>query len=265
MEVVGYLASLLIGISLGLIGGGGSILTVPVFVYLFGVPVVTATSYSLWVVGVTSLIGTIANWRKHLVIWRIGLMFGASSIVTVTLIRRLVLPQIPEHIWLGTVSISFAVLTIVAFALLMVAAAWSMYKKRSVGYVVGKQAAGMGRVLLYGIGVGLITGFLGAGGGFVLIPALVLFLKLPMKQAVGTSLMIISINSFAGAAADAGLYAIDWHLLRFVTLIAITGVVAGGWIARWIDGEKLKRLFAVMVFTIGLFIIADNLLFHFTK
>ena len=261
MEIVGYIASLLIGISLGLIGGGGSILTVPVMVYLFGLQPLLATSYSLFVVGSTSLVGAYNNLRKGLVNVKAALLFGASSIVTVFLTRKLLVPAIPKNIaTIGGVSITEPLLTMVLFAVLMLLASISMIRNKKVA-VEEKECRDcirFGKLVVYGIVIGLVTGLLGAGGGFLLIPALVLLLKLPMKKAIGTSLMIIALNSLIGFMGDLGHFAMDWFFLFKITAIAVTGIFIGGALSKKIPGDKLKKGFGWLVLVMGIYILVKE-------
>jgi uncharacterized protein len=258
VELWGYIASAFIGISLGLIGGGGSILTVPVMVYLFGVQPLLATSYSLFVVGATSLIGAINNYRKGLVSIKTALLFGASSTITVFLTRKLIIPAIPKKIALvGSFTITEPFLIMVLFALLMVVASWSMlrdgnYQKYN---ATETSMARMPKLLSYGIAIGLVTGLLGAGGGFLLIPALVLLLHLPMKKAIGTSLLIIALNSLIGLIGDIGHFDMDWWFLIRISVIASAGILMGGLIGKKIPGTKLKRGFGWFVLLMGIYII----------
>lgn len=262
MEIVGYIAALFIGISLGLIGGGGSILTVPVLVYLFGVSPIAATSYSLFVVGSTSLIGSVNSYRKGWVDLRTALLFGISSIITVFLVRKQIIPLIPESFSILNVNISYSFLTMVLFAALMLIASISMIKgNRNNDEKIFREKS-IALVSLYGVGIGLITGFLGAGGGFLLIPALVFLLRLPMKKAVGTSLVIIALNSLIGFLADTGQYTVDWMLLSKISLIAATGVFAGGTLNKKLDGNKLKKGFGWFVLAMGVFIMLRETLLH---
>jgi uncharacterized membrane protein YfcA len=259
MHIAGYIASLFIGLSLGLIGGGGSILTVPVLVYLFGVSPILATSYSLFVVGSTSLIGAYSNWRKNLVDFKTALLFGATSIITVFLTRKFLIHRIPENIHLGNVTLRFSVLTMILFAVLMLLASVSMIKKRQMDVTGKKNGINFLVLVLYGIGIGLVTGFLGAGGGFLLIPALVLLLHLPMKKAVGTSLLIIAFNSLTGFIGDTGNLDINWWFLLTITAIAITGVIAGGALSKTINSDKLKKGFGWFVMAMGVYILIKEI------
>ena len=268
MQIAGYIASLFIGISLGLIGGGGSILTVPVLVYLFNVNPVLSTSYSLFIVGSTSFIGAINNYHKNLVRIKIALLFGLSSITTVFITRKFIIPFIPENIIsIGTFTISHSLLTMILFAVLMIAAARAMIKSgnNSSDKPTIENKVNFIKLLLFGIAVGLATGILGAGGGFLLIPTLVLFVGLPMKEAVGTSLLIIALNSLIGFTGDLGHFTIDWIFLSIITAIAIIGILVGGLINKKINGEKLKRGFGWFVLVMGVFILIHEILFSKLK
>jgi len=255
MNVMGYIAALFIGISLGLIGGGGSILTVPVLVYLFGVSPILATSYSLFVVGSTSLIGSLNNWRKGLVDFKTAFLFGLSSVTTVFITRKLIIPNIPEAIRIGNSNLHFSILTMVLFALLMLIASISMIRSKAVNEHLAQNGKHFFTLVLYGICIGLVTGFLGAGGGFLLIPALVLLLHLPMKKAIGTSLFIIALNSLAGFIGDTGHFDTNWLLLLTISIIAIAGVFIGGLLSKSVDSCRLKKAFGWFVLAMGIYII----------
>ena len=259
MEIAGYIASLFIGISLGLIGGGGSILTLPVLVYLFGVTPQLAISYSLFVVGSTSLVGSFNSYRKKLIDFKTALLFGISSVITVFVTRKFVLPLIPDLIPVGNYSLLFSVLTMVLFAILMLLASIKMITAKPLKEETVQVDKSIAMLLLYGVGIGLITGFLGAGGGFLLIPALVLILKLPMKKAIGTSLLIIALNSIVGFVADAGHHKIEWNFLLTISAIAIAGILIGGLLSKKINGDKLKKGFGWFVLIMAIYIIVKEL------
>jgi uncharacterized membrane protein YfcA len=264
METAGYLASALIGVSLGLIGGGGSILTVPVLVYLFNVSPAIATSYSLFVVGSSSLVGAWNNYKKGLVSIKTALMFGMSSILTVFLTRKFIMPAIPEKIMqIGTYTLTKSLLIMVLFALLMLGAAISMIRDhgKNKSDAVAESKLRLPGLLLNGVGIGGITGLLGAGGGFLLIPSLVLFVKLPMKGAIGTSLLIIALNSLIGFTGDLGHHFIDWRLLLTISFLAIVGIFIGGSVAKRISGAKLKVAFGWFVLLMGLYILVREIVF----
>jgi uncharacterized membrane protein YfcA len=265
MEILGYAAAVLIGVSLGLIGGGGSILTVPVLVYLFGIDAVQATSYSLFVVGVTSLVGAAKGYRAGLVNVQTALLFGISSIATVFLTRRFIVPAIPETIFtINGSPVGQGLATMVMFALLMLMASWSMLRpKRSFEESPAprtSKTAVIPRLLLYGLGIGLVTGLLGAGGGFLLIPTLVVLLRMPMKVAVSTSLLIIALNSLIGFTGDLGQLEIDWSFLATITAIAIAGILIGGALSSRLPGARLKKGFGWFVLLMGVYILIKELI-----
>ena len=206
VEVFGYIASVLIGVSLGLIGSGGSILTVPVLVYLFSVDAVAATAYSLFIVGFTAAMGSMEYFRKGMVNVKTAIVFGIPSIIAVFLTRAYIVPAIPKVVFsIGDFVVTKSILLLLLFAVLMVFSAYSMIKKSTVkSDVEGPQKFNYPVILLEGAVVGVITGLVGAGGGFLIIPALVLLSKLPMKEAVGTSLVIIAAKSLIGFFGESG-------------------------------------------------------------
>ncbi|MGQ7855441.1 sulfite exporter TauE/SafE family protein [Pedobacter sp. WC2501] len=261
METTGYLASILIGISLGLIGGGGSILTVPVLVYLFAVDTVLATTYSLFVVGSTSLAGSFPYFKKGLIDVKTAVFFGIPSIIAVFLTRHYLLPHVPEHIMnVGSFALTKSILLMLFFAVLMVFASYSMIKKGSEDQPASQRPANAIGVIVQGTMVGIVTGLIGAGGGFLIIPALVNLLKLPMKTAIGTSLIIIAVNSLTGFWFSLGQTYIQWPFLLTVTLIAIVGIFIGSYLSTKIDGKKLKPAFGWFVLIMGVYILIKETL-----
>ena len=264
MEIIGYIASVLIGVSLGLIGGGGSILTVPVLVYLFGVDPVLATAYSLFIVGATSLAGAFPKYRHGLISLKTALIFGAPAIAAVYATRAFFVPIIPKEIFtISNFVVTKSLLVMLLFAVLMVFASISMIREKNKlnGNGNGEQKFNYPMILLEGTVVGILTGLVGAGGGFLIIPALVLFSKLPMKMAVGTSLLIIAAKSLIGFLGDISHYQMDWKLLLIVTSLAIGGIFAGNWLSHKVPGEKLKKAFGWFVLVMGLYIIVKELFF----
>ena len=263
MEIVGYVASLLIGISLGLIGGGGSILTVPVLVYLFGLQPLVATSYSLFVVGSTSLVGGINNLKKGLVNVKAALLFGSASITTVFATRKFLVPHIPKIIAsIDGYNLTESFFLMVVFAVLMLLASVSMIRSKvsEVHDNDSHHSFSFGKLMIYGVTIGIITGLLGAGGGFLLIPALVFLLKLPMKKAIGTSLMIIALNSLVGFTGDLGHLSIDWLFLLKITAIAVAGIFIGGALGKKLHGDKLKKGFGWFVLAMGIYILVKEII-----
>lgn len=264
MEIAGYLASLIIGVSLGLIGGGGSILTVPVLVYLFGVSPVTATAYSLFIVGSTSLVGVFPKYRNGEVNLKTALIFGIPSIAAVYATRAFIVPAIPTEVFsIGTFVVTKSLLMMMLFAILMVFASVSMIRnKKCVDCPEnGEQKFNYPMILLEGAVVGVLTGLVGAGGGFLIIPALVLLSKLPMKQAVGTSLLIIAAKSLIGFTGDLGKTQMDWTLLFSVTGLAIAGIFLGNILSKKVSADSLKKGFGWFVLVMGIYIIIKELFF----
>ncbi|WP_440134085.1 sulfite exporter TauE/SafE family protein [Chitinophaga sancti] len=257
MHLFGYISSLAIGISLGLIGGGGSILTMPVMVYLFGLAPITATSYSLFIVGSTSLVGAVRQYRQGAINIKMALLFATVSVLTVFLTRKYLLPSIPDHIGtIGHFPITSSWLTMVLFALIMQLSSFFMMRHHSPqANPDARHMIPFGKLAGFGIGIGLISGLLGVGGGFLLIPSLVLLLGVPMKEAVGSSLLVIALNSLIGFLGNAQDIALDWSLLSMVTLLAIIGILTGTYLNRKIPAARLKKGFGWFVLAIGVYVL----------
>ena len=263
---LGYVAAVFIGLALGIMGGGGSILTVPVLVYLIGINPVLSTAYSLFIVGSTALVGAAGHFRRGLVALPTALVFLLPSLVAVFLTRRLLLPAIPAVLFhLGSRLVTKDLLVLVAFALLMVAAATSMIRSRRPEAEAEAPLAAPNYPLVLTIGavVGLLTGFVGAGGGFLIVPALVLFARLPMRLAVGTSLTIIALNSLIGFSGDLSAGRVmDWPFLLGFLAFALGGIVLGTYLARFIPGARLRPAFGWFTLAMGAFILLKELAFR---
>lgn len=258
MEIAGYIASIFIGVSLGLIGGGGSILTVPVLVYLFQIDAVLATAYSLFIVGSTSVVGSLSYFKKGLVNIKTAIVFGIPSIISVFLTRAYIVPAIPHEIFsLGSIVVTKSIFLMLIFAILMIVASYSMIKKdkKSTEDLPEKQKFKYPLILVEGAIVGVLTGLVGAGGGFLIIPALVMLSKLPMKEAVGTSLVIIALKSLIGFFGESGETTIDWLFLVKISAFAIAGIFIGMALSKKIDGSKLKPAFGWFVLVMGIYIL----------
>ena len=255
MEMAGFIGAFLMGLSLGLVGSGGSILTVPILVYLFYVDALIATTYSLFIVGITSLVGATVRAGAGNIHWPATLTFGVPSLVSVFLTRSYLLPLIPSVIFRqGNFILTKSLCLLLLFAVLMLIASFAMIKDQNedsdedVPSATGSSPLPLVALFLKGLAVGGVTGILGAGGGFLIIPALVLMVNLPMKKAVGTSLVIITANSFMGFWRDYHLHElIDWRFLLHFSTIAITGILTGSSIAHKISGEKLKPVFGYFI------------------
>jgi hypothetical protein len=257
METAGYLASILIGITLGLMGGGGSILTVPVLVYLFGIEAVVATTYSLFIVGVASVVGSFSYFNKGLVNIRTAILFGIPSISAVFISRMFIVPAIPQVIINAeNFTITKNNLLLVVFAVLMILASYSMIKKQVITAADTHEKT-LNYPLIFTVGAmeGFLTGLVGAGGGFLIIPALVLLGKLPMKEAVGTSLVIIAVKSLIGFTGGSSELNIDWPFLLKVSAFALAGIFIGIALSKKVNGAKLKPAFGWFVLVMGVYVL----------
>jgi uncharacterized protein len=255
-----YALAIVIGISLGLIGGGGSILTVPVLVYLSDIDATTATAYSLFIVGLTSAIGSVGYFRKGLINVKTAVIFGIPSIIAVYLTRAFIIPAIPDQIVeLGNFMLTKNMMLMLLFAILMIAASYSMIKKdkNPPSEEAGEQVFNYPLIFLEGSVVGVLTGLVGAGGGFLIIPALVVLSKLPMKQAIGTSLAIIAAKSLLGFTGES-FAGINWTFLLIFSAFAIVGIFIGMFLSQKIDGKKLKPAFGWFVLVMGIYIIVKE-------
>ncbi|WP_126654200.1 sulfite exporter TauE/SafE family protein [Chryseobacterium aureum] len=262
MEIIGYTAAVLIGISLGLIGGGGSILTIPVLVYLFGLETFIATEYSLFIVGISSLVGSVSYFKKGLIHFRMAFIFGIPSVISIFLTRMYLLPLIPEEVLtIQNFTVTRNIFLLLIFAGLMILASYKMIRKNTSEKPYAVQIDKKSAFLAAGQGtiVGVLTGLVGAGGGFMIIPALVNLLKIPMKMAIGTSLVIISLNSLIGFFSSLNHAIIDWQLLVSITAIAIVGIIIGSQLSKKIDGKKLKPAFGWFILIMGIYILVKEI------
>ena len=262
IEILGYFGALIIGLVLGLIGGGGSILTVPILVYLLAINPVTATAYSLFVVGATSLVGALKNIKNKQVDFRTAFVFAVPAFIAVYATRMYVVPAIPDHLFtLFDYEVTKNIGIMLFFAIIMVVSAISMILNNNNGKeeVAEKVSYNYPLIIIEGIAVGLLTGIVGAGGGFLIIPALVLLAKLPMKKAVATSLLIIAIKSLIGFIGDIQNMEIDWVFLLIFTGLSIVGIFIGIYLSNFIDGKKLKKSFGWFVLVMGVYIVYKEL------
>lgn len=261
MQVIGYCFAILIGLVMGLIGGGGSILSVPVFVYLFGLDAVSATTFSLFVVGITSLVGSLGFLKQRLVNFRTALLFGLPSVLGVLFSRRLVLPHLPHYIinrW--GITLTKDMFLLILFAILMLISSYKMIRNTTREGLRKSEKPNYTLLASQGLLVGLITGLIGAGGGFLIVPALVMLLGLGMKEAVATSLFIISMNSLLGFFSSLDKVDVNWTFLLIFSAISIVGILIGVAISKKMDGKKLKPFFGWFVLVMGLYIIIKETL-----
>jgi hypothetical protein len=266
MEIVGYLLAAIVGISLGLIGSGGSILTVPILVYVMGISPVLATAYSLFIVGSTALVGGVQSAIQKKVDFKTVLIFGIPSIAAVYATRMWLVPLIPQELFsIGSLVITKSIALMLLFAVVMILASISMIKSGKKKDEVDENAPmkyNYPMILLEGAVVGLLTGLVGAGGGFLIIPALVILARMPMKLAVGTSLFIIAAKSLIGFIGDLqGKEVIDWKQLGSFTGFAVVGIFIGIFLSKKIPGDKLKKAFGWFVLVMGIYIIIKEIFF----
>jgi len=257
LEILGYFGALVIGVVLGLIGGGGSILTVPVLVYLLAINPVTATAYSLFVVGTSALVGAFKNMQKKLVDFRTAIVFSIPAFIAVYATRKYMVPAIPESLFsVAGFEITKNIGIMLFFAIIMILAAVSMIRQNGRKKVETEEISyNYPLIIIEGIVVGVLTGIVGAGGGFLIIPALVLLAKLPMKKAVATSLLIIAIKSLIGFIGDVQNMDINWMFLAIFTGISVVGMFIGIYLNKFIDGKKLKKGFGWFVLLMGVYIV----------
>ncbi len=256
IEILGYLCALIIGVSLGLIGGGGSILAVPVLAYLFSLDEKLATAYSLFIVGTSALIGGIQQHAKGLVDWRTAIVFGIPAIIGVSVVRHYVVPALPEVLFYrNDFPFTRRMAMFGLFAVLMIPAGISMLKERKTKQQKGTVKYNYLLILIEGLLVGAITGLIGAGGGFLIIPALVILANVDMKVAIATSLIIIAFKSLLGFfLGDAFTMPINWKFLTIFTSISLIGIFIGNYLGTLFDGKKLKKGFGYFIFIMAIFI-----------
>ncbi|HWS59884.1 MAG TPA: sulfite exporter TauE/SafE family protein [Flavobacterium sp.] len=260
-QILGYILAVFVGMTLGMLGSGGSILSVPILVYVMGIEPTLATAYSLFVIGTTSLVGGIHKAKQKLVDFYKVVLFGIPAVISVFVTRKILVPRIPDVIFsYDGFTLRKSILIMVVFAIVMIFASVRMIKplKEKTNSVAIK--LNYVKIALMGILIGLISGFVGAGGGFLIVPTLLFFANTPMKMAVGTSLFIVSAQSLIGFTGDImSNQVIDWKLLEFFTLASILGIFIGNSIAKRVDDRKLKTGFGWFVLAMGFYIIIREL------
>jgi len=259
VEILGYIASLLIGLALGLLGGGGSILAIPVLIYLFAIEPVRASAYSLFIVGTASLMGTIGKHNEGNVSVRTGVLFGIPTVLAIFSTRKWFLPMIPDVLYqAGGFVLTKRLFMMGFFILLMFAAALSMIRRRSAQQPPPSRRP-FSQIALQGVSIGFITGLVGVGGGFLIVPALIMLTGLPYKLAVGTSLLVIAMNCLAGFMGDALNYAMDWPFLLLITGLAVIGMIIGSRMARRVPGATLKRSLGWFILAVAIWVLYREL------
>ena len=267
IQILGYFGAFLVGIILGLIGSGGSILSLPILVYIFGVNPVLATGYSLFIVGTTSLIGSVKNLKDDLINLDTTLFFSISAIISVYITQKYILGIIPEIIYNSEIIVlTKEKLIMLLFSILMLIAGFFMVKKSPKTLVKIKNIKTIAPnkliILTEGTLIGFITGLVGAGGGFIIVPVLVILANLRMKQAIATSLAIISLKSLLGFIGSVEVWGkvIDWNFLLLFTSIAILGIFIGQHYNTKVPSDKLKDIFGIFVISIALIILIKTVI-----
>jgi len=258
---IGLVLALFIGVTLGLIGSGGSILTVPILVYVVGIDPLIATAYSLFIVGSTSAVGSVKNALDKNVNFKIVLLFGIPSLLAVFFTRSQLLPLLPDAITLSNnVSISKSKLVMIVFSIVMFAASSKMIRKPRQKNLAKQQIVTSALPLIsQGLLIGTVSGLVGAGGGFLIIPVLVFFANLPMRQAMGTSLTIIAIQCLIGFTGDLGQHHIDWVLVLSFSAVSIFGLFIGNRLSKRIIDGNLRQIFGWFILTMSLYIMYKEL------
>ncbi len=261
--IFGYFFAIIVGITLGLVGSGGSILSVPILVYIMGIEPILATAYSLFIVGTTALFGGIQKAKQKLVDFRKVVLFGIPTILSVFITRKIIVPRIPEIVFSTSVfTLHKSVFIMIVFAIVMIFASIRMIKPLHLENNKNQAKLNYSKIFIQGLFIGLVAGFVGAGGGFLIIPALLFLAKTPMKMAVGTSLFIVASQSLIGFLGDLRPeQSLDWNLLLTFTICSIIGVFIGSFLSKKIEGEKLKTGFGWFVLFMGIYIILKELLF----
>jgi uncharacterized membrane protein YfcA len=254
--LLGYFLAIVVGIILGVLGSGGSILSVPVLVYIMKIEPVLATTYSLFTVGATALIGGIQKAKQNLVDFKKVFLFGIPALAMVFITRKYLLPLIPETINIfGETSFSKSMLIMVVFSIVLIYASYRMIKPFNPNDTIETTKINYSYIVIKSLFIGLIAGVVGAGGGFLFIPALIVLAKTPVKVAMGTSLFIVALQCLLGFFGGINNQVIDWSLLSIFVLCSIIGVFIGGFIAKRISSEHLKKGFGYFVLTMGLVIL----------
>jgi uncharacterized protein len=259
MEIIGFVLGILIGVSLGLIGSGGSILTIPILVYLLNISPSNATTYSLFIVGISALVGSLKGAKDKLLDFKMALYFGLPSVISIFIMRKFLVPLLPNILFeIASFCVSKDFFIMFVFAVLMVLASISMIRKTTIT-VNDNFKIDFKKIIFKGIFIGILTGFVGVGGGFLIIPTLLFSARLPMKKAVATSLIIIAFNSLIGFAGSISNTKIEWTFLLEFTAFSIVGVFVGMLLSNKISNEKLKPVFGWFVLITGIYIIIKEL------
>jgi len=260
-QIIGYVLAVFVGMTLGMLGSGGSILSIPILVYVMSIEPTLATAYSLFIIGTTSLVGGIQKAKQKLVDFNTVVLFGIPAVISVFITRKFLVPKIPDILFsTENFILSKSIFIMVLFAVVMIFASIRMINPLKEKIVVAGAKLNYYKIIFLGILIGLLSGFVGAGGGFLIVPTLLIFAKKPMKIAVGTSLFIVSFQSLIGFTGDiTENRIIDWTLLSLFTFASIIGIFLGNYVSKKAEDEKLKTSFGWFVLGMGIYIISREL------
>ena len=259
MELIGYVSLIGVGLLLGMIGGGGSILSVPILVYLFSIDVVMASAYSLFVVGATSMVGAILKKKERLIDIPSGLRLGIPSLIATFCTRKWLVCLIPDLIiQIGSFQLTKRALILVVFASLIIIASVLMIRKKQPAIETLRISNSI-VIVFSGLFIGLLSGLVGVGGGFLILPALVLLVGLRFDVAVGTALLVITFNSLLGFVGDILNHPVNWQFLASITSLAIAGIFIGNIFTSMISPDQLKKSFGWVTFSMGIWILIKEL------
>lgn len=263
MEILGYILFLCIGIVLGLIGGGGSVLAVPVLVYLYSFHADVATAYSLFIVGITSFVGSFNYLKRGNLSLEAFFLFAFPGLITTFSVRRFFMPALPEVLFsFGEFQFSKDFVILLTFSIVLMTSSLLMIRQGRTSHSnevmwdeFSRSPLKIPFVIFIGSAIGFLTGFIGVGGGFLIVPALVIVLRISMKNAIGTSLSIIALNSVIGFFGSQGSFEMDWKSLILFSLLSVSGIFIGIYFSEFISGKKLKPAFGWFTLLVGVFII----------
>ncbi|HRN42810.1 MAG TPA: sulfite exporter TauE/SafE family protein [Vicingus sp.] len=258
LAIIGYILAIFVGLSIGIIGAGGSILALPILVYLFGIEAAeTAPAYSLFIVAVSSLFGSYMKNKQGLINFKLVWSFGIPTVIAIFITRYFVVPTIPNEVFIiGQFVVTKRLLVMSLFSVLMIIASFYMMQQNK-----SEKPVKVNALLNYsgGFATGFLTGFVGAGGGFMLVPALIKIGNLGVKAAVATSMVIIAINTSVGFAASIAHVTIDWMLLLTFSGLAVSGIFIGNSLSKKVNATQLKKGFGWFILLTGLFILINEL------
>lgn len=260
MEILGYALTIVIGLLVGLFGGGGSILTVPVLVYLFAIPATLSTTYSLALVSITSLLASFSHIANNNLSYKRIFLFGLPSLLSLYVVRAYLVPAIPISFQLFDFEIEKDIFMMIFFSFLMLIAGFFMIRKRKEMSETDNNNYNSISLILSGFSEGLVTGIVGAGGGFIIVPVLMIFGKLNLKQAVGNSLFIIGFKSMIGFLGSNDISALNYIFLIKILAIALLGMYFGIQLNKKFNAQQLKPLFGYFVLLMGFVILIKEII-----